>query len=691
LIGEASPRLALISDRGSKIAPNGMDLPSERGWVRVAGGVFVALVLGLLLLWVTRAAPARADATVNVNTTNAASTMGDGLCSLNEAVTYADGSAEPDCAPGTATGTTTINVPASATKYTVSPTLSITKNTVIHGDGASSTTIDGGGARQVVNVASTAQVTISGVTITGGVSAHDTTGCTGSGFMMSCPAEPGFDGGGIANAGSLALRDSVVTGNQASAGQAGFPGLIILGFPQHGQDAGHGGNGGGIYNSGQLVISGSTISGNAAGAGGSGTSGVSGTSTTSPGQGGGSGGFGGSGGGLLNDVGATATITDSTITGNSAGNGGNAGNGSAATAASSNGGSAGFPGFGGDGGAIENRGTLTLAGSTLSANKTGVGGNGGTFGAATAGGSNGTSTPSSAGGHGGAMDNETSQSATLSDDTIVNNTASAGGTGGSANGSPGTAGGIQQEGIGLAALTFVTVAGNHAAGTGGGLNRIGGGTITEADSIVASNTGSPAKNCSGTIVDDNFNLVFGDNSCPGTAADPKLGSLASNGGPTQTLALQTGSAAIDEVPIMNCPVHTDQRGINRPQGTVCDAGSYEFAPPSVGGATGTGNTTTTASVTASINPNLRDTTVVVSYGVTPGYGSATAPQDVGAGNSPTTVNAPLTGLVPNTTYHARVVATNGDGTTNSADFTFKTPPGVAASVVSASPPEAGSR
>ncbi|HLI50147.1 MAG TPA: choice-of-anchor Q domain-containing protein, partial [Thermomicrobiaceae bacterium] len=62
------------------------------------------------------------------------------------------------------------------------------------------------------------------------------------------------------------------------------------------------------------------------------------------------------------------------------------------------------------------------------------------------------------------------------------------------------------------------------------------------------------------------------------------GALGSYGGPTQTIALGPGSAAIDFVPSSFCatlkdaggnPLTTDQRGVTRPQGNGCDAGAYE--------------------------------------------------------------------------------------------------------------------
>jgi len=88
-----------------------------------------------------------------------------------------------------------------------------------------------------------------------------------------------------------------------------------------------------------------------------------------------------------------------------------------------------------------------------------------------------------------------------------------------------------------------------------------------------------------------------DNSCPNPAtspaaagliiADPLLGPLADNGGPTLTHALLSGSPAIDAAHPDGCP-SVDQRGAPRPVDgngdgvAACDIGSYEAgtaAPP----------------------------------------------------------------------------------------------------------------
>jgi phosphodiesterase/alkaline phosphatase D-like protein len=74
-----------------------------------------------------------------------------------------------------------------------------------------------------------------------------------------------------------------------------------------------------------------------------------------------------------------------------------------------------------------------------------------------------------------------------------------------------------------------------------------------------------------------------------------------------------------------------------------------------------------------VNANDASTTVFFEYGLTEEY-PLTAPADqspvTGSVDTPVSVN--LLFLQPNTTYHYRVVATNGDGTTYGADRTFST-------------------
>ncbi|MEI6683957.1 MAG: T9SS type A sorting domain-containing protein [Bacteroidota bacterium] len=83
---------------------------------------------------------------------------------------------------------------------------------------------------------------------------------------------------------------------------------------------------------------------------------------------------------------------------------------------------------------------------------------------------------------------------------------------------------------------------------------------------------------------------------------------------------------------------------------------------------------TTATLNGSVNANSASTTVTFNYGLTVAYGNTVAatPGTV-TGNSATPVLANLTGLLPATTYHFRVSATNAVGTTNGGDLTFTTP------------------
>ena len=132
-------------------------------------------------------------------------------------------------------------------------------------------------------------------------------------------------------------------------------------------------------------------------------------------------------------------------------------------------------------------------------------------------------------------------------------------------------------------LTNCTIAGNSAIIGGGGIRR-NGGTITLKNTIVANNTSG---NCSGTITSGGNNLDSA-NTCAFAGAgdkinsNPLLGALQDNGGPTDTLALATGSPAIDAGTATGAPA-TDQRGVLRPQGAAYDIGAFERAGYSIAG------------------------------------------------------------------------------------------------------------
>jgi uncharacterized repeat protein (TIGR01451 family) len=217
--------------------------------------------------------------------------------------------------------------------------LLIDKNLTITGPGANLLTVQrstaiGTPIFRVFNIGS-ATVTISGLTIANGNTAD---GAAGS-------SNPGVNGGGIINTGTLSIANSSITGNLTGSGGSNGSGT-----------GGPGGDGGGIYNSGTLTITNSTVSGNRAGHGGNGA-------------GSGTGGKGGSGGGIANT--GTLTVLNSTLSGNQAGSGGNAG-------------SSGTGGAGGDGGAILSD-TGTITNCTISGNLAGDGGTAGDNGAASSG------------------------------------------------------------------------------------------------------------------------------------------------------------------------------------------------------------------------------------------------------------------------------------------------------------------
>src|SRR4051794_16586209 len=86
-------------------------------------------------------------------------------------------------------------------------------------------------------------------------------------------------------------------------------------------------------------------------------------------------------------------------------------------------------------------------------------------------------------------------------------------------------------------------------------------------------------------------------------------------------------------------------------------------------------TETTADLNGVVDPNGSSTTYQFEYGTSAGYGLLTPPTDAGAGTDPVAVEAPITGLTRNTSYHYRLVATSVAGISRGADRTFRTAPG----------------
>jgi predicted outer membrane repeat protein len=203
------------------------------------------------------------------------------------------------------------------------------------------------------------------------------------------------------------------------------------------------------------------------------------------------------------------------------------------------------------GGAICNGGTLTITGSTFSTN----------------------SSQGNNGGYGGAI---YTYAGTLS---VTNSTFSQ-------NSATTSGGAIYSQGgtVQISNSTFGTNPEN--IGAGGALSNAGSSVLIQ-NSIVANSANGG--NCAGTITSDGYNLSSDSTynfSGPGdlNGKNPKLGALGNNGGPTQTIALQKGSPALDAGNPAGCRdfaghlLKTDQRGLPRPgrgETTGCDMGAYE--------------------------------------------------------------------------------------------------------------------
>ncbi|MBV8135875.1 MAG: right-handed parallel beta-helix repeat-containing protein [Deltaproteobacteria bacterium] len=138
---------------------------------------------------------------------------------------------------------------------------------------------------------------------------------------------------------------------------------------------------------------------------------------------------------------------------------------------------------------------------------------------------------------------------------------------------------------------------SNGGGPGGGISNVG--IASLKNTILAESSGgpfNPPSNCFGAITDAGYN-ISDDSTCRfsgtgsannGDGVNPLLSTagLADNGGPTQTIALQSGSPAIDAISVTDCtdqalppdPITTDQRGFPRPDAgeQVCDIGAYEF-------------------------------------------------------------------------------------------------------------------
>ncbi|MBK8095185.1 MAG: choice-of-anchor D domain-containing protein [Verrucomicrobiaceae bacterium] len=111
-------------------------------------------------------------------------------------------------------------------------------------------------------------------------------------------------------------------------------------------------------------------------------------------------------------------------------------------------------------------------------------------------------------------------------------------------------------------------------------------------------------------------------------------------------------------------------GVNYDYATVF-YGPAASAPTAITSAATT-ITSTTATLNGTGNPNGIITSAWFEWGTSTAYGQSTTSEAIGYGTSAVPVSANLTGLIPGTLYHYRLVAQNGETTAYGADLTFTT-------------------
>jgi hypothetical protein len=520
-----------------------------------------------------------------------------------------------------------------ATIYLSTGELAITDDVTIFGPGADQLEIDAGGESRLFDLNGSSKdsidVSVSGLTLTNGkadwggairsISTNLTltditiSGNTAGGSMCEDNSVCSF-GGGIHHYGSsLTVFDSTITGNTAGISGAGTNGFVkgggihkdgggtltITDVTIHGNTATNSATvdldlsvfGGGIHqDSGTLTVTGSIITGNTAGISGAGTNGFV------------------KGGGIHKVGVGTVTITDVTIHGNTANNN--------ATVELD------LSAFGG--GIHQDSGTLTVTGTTISGNTAGISGTG-LNGFIKGGGihnAGATATIDNTTISGNTATNEAtldidlscfgggihqdSGTLTVTGSTISGNTATNG------SGLDELSGHCHAGGISLATNDSVTftnsiVSDNNAEGILRlSEDRLVNDLIIESSTIVGDIASDHAVMFHNAIVTGTLpnrdgpsfpgpgnGTVFAtysliqqpplsgvdDSAAKGTnllGADPMLGDLMPNGGPTETHALLAGSPAINSADPFDFP-DTDQRGVQRPQGLGADMGAFEVS------------------------------------------------------------------------------------------------------------------
>lgn len=439
-------------------------------------------------------------------------------CTLREAIQVANNFPTEDTIDFAVTGT--INLATALPE--------ISDSVAIEGPGAELLIVrrDSTAMFRIFNVTTTGTVTFSGLTISNGMSDHESGGgiqnvSTGTVNIMrsTISGNSGFraTGGGVGNfsTGSLNVAHSTIRDNIVSDG-----------------------DGGGIHNrsTGTVVVSNTVIQGNESGR---------------------------RGGGIYNENG-TVNVSTSTINGNESESGGGINNRTgtltvALTKIQDN-----FAPFGTGGGIVNTAGTLTIANSTLSYNRAAEGGGGILNGTGTVNISSSTinNNDGSRGIGGGAILNTDFGTVNITNSTI------------SGNGVFRSTGGGIANLIGIINVTNSTISSNGSVdGNAGGIFNSFVGTVNIKSSIIALNMAHDSgPDVNGPFTSQGFNLIGKIDGAAGfTQPTDQTGTIASpldpkldpegpqdRGGPTQTIDLLSDSPAIDKG--VSNGLITDQRG-----------------------------------------------------------------------------------------------------------------------------------